>query len=93
MAGTNVTIRGTNLVGLTAVRFGQALAAVQSASTNELVVTVPDDALTASINVIGPGGIVATTNFFGVPPTIRQFSRPTDRLAPKSPSRGRGLAT
>jgi uncharacterized repeat protein (TIGR01451 family) len=38
--------------------------------------TVPDDAVTGSISVITPAGIVATTNFFIVLPTIRQFTPP-----------------
>jgi large repetitive protein len=76
VAGTTVTIQGANLTPLLAVRFREAVAAFQESSTNQIMATVPDDATTGSINVITPAGIVATTNFFIVPPTIRQFTPP-----------------
>jgi len=83
VAGTTVTIQGANLTPLLAVRFRDAVAAFQKSSTNQIVATVPDDATTGSINVITPAGIVATTNFFIVPPTIRQFTPPNGVPEPR----------
>jgi uncharacterized repeat protein (TIGR01451 family) len=80
VAGDTVRIKGANLTPLLAARFREAAAAVQSASTNEIVATVPDEATTGSINVITPAGIVAMTNSFTVAPTIRQF-RPANGSA------------
>ncbi len=74
VSGDTVRIRGVNLTPLLAARFREAVAVVQSASTNEIVATVPDEATTGSINVITPAGIVAMTSSFVVAPTIRQFS-------------------
>ena len=73
-AGTSVRLQGTNLVQLNEVRIGLVRTSFENTSSNEVVFTVPDEAVTESINVINPAGIVATTDYFYVLPTIRQFS-------------------
>jgi uncharacterized repeat protein (TIGR01451 family) len=73
-AGAIVELRGTNLLQLNAVRIGLTRTSFENASSNEVTFIVPDEAVTESINVINPAGIVATTNYFYVLPTLRQFS-------------------
>lgn len=74
VAGTRVTIRGTNFTDLLAVRFREAFATFETLSTNEISAIVPTDAVTGSINLINPAGIVATTNFFFVLPQVDDFT-------------------
>jgi hypothetical protein len=76
-AGTTVTVRGTNLTPVIALRFRDGEAFVLSAATNQLIARVPDDGTTGSINLITPAGIVATTDFFIVPPTVRSLMPPS----------------
>lgn len=74
--GTSVNIRGTNLADVTVVRFREAVASFEHVGTNQLVAVVPNEAITGSINLISPGGIVAATNFFVVLPQVNRFTPP-----------------
>jgi uncharacterized repeat protein (TIGR01451 family) len=74
VAGTAVTILGTNFANLIAVRFGEVPAAFTNPSPSKIVATVPAEATTASINLINPAGIVATANLFLVNPNITGFA-------------------
>ena len=76
--GTVVTITGTDLNGVTAVRFHNASATAFSvnAAGTQLTVTVPHGAATGTITVTTPSGSVKTVPPFTVtmPPTITSFS-------------------
>ncbi len=74
IAGTVVTIRGTNFADLIAVRFRDIPASVQTVSSNVITAVVPNEAVSGSVNVITPAGIVASTNVFLVLPTITDFT-------------------
>jgi uncharacterized repeat protein (TIGR01451 family) len=74
VAGTSVTIQGANFTDLLAVRFGDVPASFTNVSASQINAIVPDEALTASINVTTPGGIVASTNLFLVLPGVRSFA-------------------
>jgi hypothetical protein len=68
-AGTRVTIDGVNLQGITNVLFG----GIESqnfgvASSNQVLATVPDSALTGLITLSGTNGIVSSSNSFTVGP-------------------------
>jgi len=73
--GTTVTITGTTLTGLTAVKFGPA-SAVFSATDNEVIVTVPLGAASGPVTLMF-GAIMATsaTPFEVIrPPTVTGFT-------------------
>ena len=72
-AGTQVTIYGTGFSttpNQNTVQFGGAGANVISASSNQLLVAVPDAAITGPISVTSPAGsATSSSNFTVVPPT------------------------
>jgi hypothetical protein len=91
-AGTSVTIQGTNFTQVSAVRFGQVAGAVTTTSANQLTVVVPDSAVTDSINVTTPAGIVATPDPFIVLPTVQSFSPPSGTAGALVTINGTGFA-
>ncbi len=76
--GTRVTLTGSNLAGVTVVRFNGVTATVLSATDTQLVTTVPAGATTGPIAVSGPAGLAITATPFTVtvpqPPTISDFT-------------------
>ena len=73
LPGTNVTLSGSNFIGATSVRFGGLPAVFAVVDNNQLTTTVPLNAQTAPITVIGPGGTnVSAANFLvNYPPNYR----------------------
>lgn len=79
LAGTAVTITGTNFTGSTAVKFHTTNAISFSvASATSITATVPSGAATGKISVVTPGGTAITTDDFYVsniaPPAISSFT-------------------
>ncbi len=77
--GTIVTIRGTNFVGVTAVKFNNVAASTFSVtSPTQIMASVPSGATTGRISVTNPSGTgTSRTNFTvtgGTTPTISSFS-------------------
>ncbi|MFO1499466.1 MAG: IPT/TIG domain-containing protein [Verrucomicrobiota bacterium] len=74
IAGTPVTLRGTNFGHLTALLFKDVAAAFDVASTNEITTVVPAEAASGPISLIGPAGIVGAPGGFVVQPNITGFT-------------------
>ena len=69
-AGVVVTISGDNLVGATAVRFGEGeTSEIEGDSDAEIRATVPAGATTGPITVVTPAGTATSTGIF----TVRQL--------------------
>jgi uncharacterized repeat protein (TIGR01451 family) len=64
--GTVVTIRGTNFLGATAVRFNGLNASITSNDGDQIVTSVPVGAQNGPISVVGPAGTNTTTAIFSV---------------------------
>lgn len=65
--GTSVTITGTNLTGITGVRFNSIAAATFAVvSATSVTATVPSGATTGTIAVTTPGGIATSSSSFTV---------------------------
>jgi len=64
--GTSVTITGTNLLGVTAVKFNGVTATFTTSTATSVVATVPATATTGKISVTTPGGTVVSTADFTV---------------------------
>jgi hypothetical protein len=64
--GTTVTIKGTNLSGVTKVTFNGKAATITSDSATKIKVTVPSGATTGKIKVTTPGGKVTSAANFTV---------------------------
>lgn len=65
--GANITITGTNFVGATEVRFGNAVTTQFNVVNNSTItVSVPSDAQTGNIRVVAPGGTAVSTGTFRV---------------------------
>ena len=74
VAGTSVNITGANFTNATAVQFNGTAASFTVNSGTNLTATVPEEAITGTISVTTPAGIVASpTNFF-VSPRISGFT-------------------
>ncbi len=65
-AGSNVTIKGTNLTEVNAVTIGGVEASIVSETAKKLVVTVPPGASTGTITLIGWSGDVTSSSAFTV---------------------------
>src|SRR6478609_589086 len=78
IVGTSVTISGTDFsdnIANNEVKFNGTTAAITSASSTQLVVTVPQDATTGTISVaVGTAVTTSTDNFTILSPTITSFS-------------------
>jgi uncharacterized repeat protein (TIGR01451 family) len=74
IAGTVVTLVGTNLADVTAVQFGNVAAGFTNRSPSVLTAVVPALAVSGTISVTSPAGIVATAVPFVVLPAITRFS-------------------
>ena len=75
-----VTISGYNFGSTPAVSFGGASASIVSASDNEVVATVPPDAITGAITVMTSDGTATSTGFFSVQPTVVGFTPTSGRV-------------
>ena len=64
VAGTLVTVSGTNFTGLTSVTFGSVAASVGSSSATNIQTTVPAGAITAPITVATPNGTNSSAQSF-----------------------------
>jgi large repetitive protein len=75
-AGTNINIRGTNLLGATSVKLGGAAWAVSAATNNtNLVFTIPAGVRSGPIVVVTPAGqTLPTTSNFTFQPLITGFT-------------------
>lgn len=72
--GTRVTVSGTNLSNVSAVRFNGVPSLVLSASATTLVTTVPQGATSGPISVSAPSGTAQSSLSFTVIPTSLQLS-------------------
>jgi hypothetical protein len=64
--GANVIILGNNLTGTTKVSFNLKAAAFTVLSETEITATVPASATTGSVEVVTPGGTLASNHAFRV---------------------------
>ena len=65
LPGTNVTILGTNFIGVTGVRFGSPTVVIPTFIHNgQITALVPTGALTGPITVMAPGGTNASAGVF-----------------------------
>jgi hypothetical protein len=78
VAGTSVTINGTNFSDVAAqnvVKFNGVAATVSSATSTQLTVTVPSEATTGEISItIHDVNITSATDFTILQPTIQSYS-------------------
>jgi hypothetical protein len=77
---TAVTISGYNFGSTPTVAIGGASATVVSASDNEVVATVPPDAITGTITVTTSDGTATSTGSFSVQPTVVGFTPTSGRV-------------
>ena len=68
LAGEIVTIAGTNLTPLSAVRLNASAAAVRSVSTTTVAVTVPTLTASGRISIVTPSGEAVSSEDFFIPP-------------------------
>ena len=81
LAGTQVTIMGTNFEYVSAVLFNGATAAFTSISSNQITAIVPNNAISGPVSVSTPAGTAVSTNNFAItPPAIFSFA-PTTVIA------------
>ena len=64
--GTSVTITGTNLTGVTAVKFNGVTATFTTSTATSVTATVPSSATTGKITVTTPGGTATSATDFTV---------------------------
>lgn len=64
--GTSVTITGTNLTGVTAVKFNGVTATFTTSTATSVTATVPTGATTGKITVTTPGGTATSATDFTV---------------------------
>jgi hypothetical protein len=76
LAGSSVTLTGTNLSGATAVSFNGQPAVFMISSDTQIVASVPAGATSGPITVTGPGGSVTSATNFAVisTPTLTGFT-------------------
>jgi uncharacterized repeat protein (TIGR01451 family) len=72
-AGTSVTIRGTNFIGVTEVSFGGIPAEFTTLSESELRAIVPPDAVSGPISVVAPSGVATSGTNFLLPAQLSEF--------------------
>ena len=73
--GTTVTITGTNLTGVTAVKFNGTTAVFTTSTATSVTATVPSGATTGKITVTTPGGTATSTTDFTVGSTVKKHKR------------------
>jgi hypothetical protein len=75
--GTSVTITGTNLTGVTAVKFNGVTATFTTSTATSVTATVPTGATTGKITVTTPGGTATSATDFTVTtgPTVTKHKR------------------
>lgn len=76
LTGTNVVVKGANLVGTTAVYFGDIPAGFLVTSDSQLTAQVPSGATNAPVKIVTPAGTATTTNDFLVTgaPLVTSFT-------------------
>jgi hypothetical protein len=73
--GTNIVIKGTNFIGVTAVAFGAFNAIVYTTNSNtQITATVPEGASSGALHVFTQGGQSITSSNFFVVPNVVSFS-------------------
>jgi hypothetical protein len=72
--GTVVTVSGSNLAGVSAVRLDGASASFTPTSSSQLTFVVPANARSGRIAVATPSGVATSTGVFSAAPTIQGFS-------------------
>ncbi len=73
--GTTVTITGTNLTGVTAVKFNGTTAVFTTSTATSVTATVPSGATTGKITVTTPGGTATSATDFTVGSTVTKHHR------------------
>lgn len=76
LTGTNVVVKGANLVGTTAVYFGDIPAGFLVTSDSQINAQVPTGATNAPVKIVTPAGTAITTNSFLVTgaPLVTSFT-------------------
>jgi IPT/TIG domain-containing protein/peptidase M66-like protein len=79
LAGSSVTVMGTNFTGATAVSFNGTAATFSISSATQMTTTVPAGATTGPISITTPGGAASSASNFTVTvpapaPTLSSFS-------------------
>ncbi|MXV16037.1 IPT/TIG domain-containing protein [Hufsiella ginkgonis] len=69
-AGATVTITGTNLTGVTAVRFGGVAATSFVVSSPFSILAVVAAGASGDVSIVGPGGSASTPGFTYLPPPV-----------------------
>jgi len=77
VAGSRVTITGTNLGGATSVTFAGTAAAITADTTTSVTVTVPAGAGNGVLAVTTPWGTASSTRAFDLAPSISSFAPTT----------------
>ncbi len=72
--GTSVTVIGSRLSATQQVLFSGVPATFQVDSDTQLVASVPDGAVTGSVQVVTTGGIATAPETFGVLPSVNGFT-------------------
>lgn len=73
--GTSVTITGTNLTGVTSVKFNGTTATFTTSTATSVTATVPMGATTGTITVTTPGGTATSATNFTVTTPVAKHSR------------------
>jgi hypothetical protein len=73
--GTSVTITGTNLTGVTAVKFNGVTATFTTSTATSVTATVPSGATTGKITVTTPGGTATSATDFTVGAGVTKHKR------------------
>jgi hypothetical protein len=73
--GTSVTITGTNLTGVTAVKFNGVTATFGTSTSTSVTATVPMGATTGKITVTTPGGTATSATNFTVTGAVTKHKR------------------
>ncbi len=73
--GTDVTVTGTNLTGVTAVKFNGTTAVFTTSTATSVTATVPSGATTGKITVTTPGGTATSATDFTVGTAVTKHKR------------------
>ncbi|MBG88307.1 MAG: hypothetical protein CMO80_15580 [Verrucomicrobiales bacterium] len=73
-AGNEIVLSGVQFFGATAVLFNGAAASFGVTAHNQILATVPPDATSGPLTIVGPGGTNTTPEAFYVPPRLTSIS-------------------
>jgi uncharacterized protein (DUF1800 family) len=89
IAGSTVTVTGTNLTGATSVKFnGTASSSISNITATSLQATVPSNATSGKITVVTPGGSATSSSSFTVTATPPAAAPTITSFAPTSGATG-----